>query len=336
MQVRVDSDRRRGRLLVVGLVAVGVSVMVGTALAARAFSGSGRGDDLAAPPEVLHDCLAMVETIGPEGTTHTTGLLMDDGRHVVVAGDGFGQAGRIAVRIGGARTSAAVVAEDSYMDLTVVRLETPSGSAPDVASEVDPGDPVRLVHFDDSGMRRSTSARVAATGLVWSRPDHTIADDVLMVDGVEADSGVLAGPDGRVAGLVIGTQEGHAVAYPAQALSSVVSRLMETGGVEHPWIGVRAGDVDDAAEFLEPVGQSPVSVPTEGAHVIEVVPGSPAEHAGIAAGDVIHALDGHPVSDLAALVALISPLSPGDVVTIDLNRSGDPVRVEVEVAAFPG
>lgn len=334
MQARVDTDRRRGRALVFGLVALGVGVMLGTAAVTKVFSDSGSDHSTAARPEVLSQCLALVEVIDPSGSSHTTGLLFDEGRHVVVAADGLHEAGRIAVRIGGARTSGTVVARDSYMDLAVIRLEAPSGARPEMETELDVGDTLTLVRFDDQGRRSSGTSQVQATGIIWSRPDHTVADDVVMLGGTAADSGVLADPEGRVAGLVIGSQDGHTVAYSTGELQRLVTEMMDEGEVEHPWIGVRAGDVGSSGDG-RPVGSPAVSAPDGGAVVMEVVPGSPAEAAGLLVGDVIQDVAGSPVQDMGALVRSVASLDAGETVEMHVVRAGTPLTLRVEVAAFP-
>lgn len=56
--------------------------------------------------------------------------------------------------------------------------------------------------------------------------------------------------------------------------------------------------------------------PSAGVLVTGVVPGSPVAKAGITAGDVVTALDGHAVASQTALVALILPHHPGDTVAL--------------------
>jgi S1-C subfamily serine protease len=70
--------------------------------------------------------------------------------------------------------------------------------------------------------------------------------------------------------------------------------------------------------------------------VMGVVPGAPVAKAGISAGDVITALDGHPVASQAALVALLLPHHPGDTITLSwVNRSSAAHRATVTLASGP-
>jgi regulator of sigma E protease len=72
--------------------------------------------------------------------------------------------------------------------------------------------------------------------------------------------------------------------------------------------------------------------PTVPAVVGTMQPGSPAERAGLAAGDRIVAVDGTPVADFPALVTLVQP-QPGRTLEFTVERSGSRVVVPVEVEA---
>jgi len=70
---------------------------------------------------------------------------------------------------------------------------------------------------------------------------------------------------------------------------------------------------------------------TDGARVVEVVPGSPADDAGLEVGDVITAVDGSTVADGSELVAAIQVHDPGDTVTITYGRDGSSSTATVEL-----
>ena len=337
LQARVRVDRRRSRALVIGLVAIGAGVLLGTAAMATVFSESVRDPRTESAHVPLAGCLALVDVMGDDGSTHVTGLLVDDGHHVLVSGDGLEAADRLAVSIGGSRTTGTVVAHDPYIDLVLLQLETPSGSPPEMSPNPIVGDSLRIVHFDSAGRRRSSQVRVDDVALRWSRPNHTVADGVMALSGDTADTGVLADPNGAVAGLVIGTADGRSVAYGSDMLTSLVDRLRTGGTIEHPWIGVRAGDVPATGEgATTPVSEPPPSRPVMGALVVDVIPGSPAETSGVIAGDLVTSVAGQPVRDMGDLLEAVAPLSPGDLVIVEIVRAGAPIRMSIEVATFPG
>jgi S1-C subfamily serine protease len=73
-----------------------------------------------------------------------------------------------------------------------------------------------------------------------------------------------------------------------------------------------------------------------GATVEAVTSGSPAQHAGIRAGDTITAIDGHPVTTSDSLGALVKAHAAGDQVTVTWTGSdGSPHSARITLAAGP-
>jgi serine protease Do len=72
-----------------------------------------------------------------------------------------------------------------------------------------------------------------------------------------------------------------------------------------------------------------------GALVAEVVPDSPADKAGLKAGDVITQLDGKPAKDARQLKLAVANYAPGQKLKAELLREGKKMNVEIAVAARP-
>nr|HID13459.1 PDZ domain-containing protein [Anaerolineae bacterium] len=73
----------------------------------------------------------------------------------------------------------------------------------------------------------------------------------------------------------------------------------------------------------------------EGAEVMEVVPESPAEEAGLREEDLILAVDDEEVSRETPLVDLIAAHEPGDTVVLTIEREGREREIEVELGEWP-
>jgi S1-C subfamily serine protease len=91
---------------------------------------------------------------------------------------------------------------------------------------------------------------------------------------------------------------------------------------------------------LVPCGGLPRSISvhlgTSGASIVEVLPDSPAEDAGLEAGDVILAVDGQELDSEHALADLIASYEPGDTVTLEVKRPGEePNDVTVQLGEHP-
>jgi membrane-associated protease RseP (regulator of RpoE activity) len=72
-----------------------------------------------------------------------------------------------------------------------------------------------------------------------------------------------------------------------------------------------------------------------GAEVVRVAPDSPADEAGLEAGDVITTVDDDEVNDAAALTQRIRSLDPEDEVTIEYERDGDEHTAEIRLDERP-
>jgi len=72
-----------------------------------------------------------------------------------------------------------------------------------------------------------------------------------------------------------------------------------------------------------------------GAYVVTVVPGGPAEQAGLQAGDIITSIEGQPVNYPADITNALASMRPGDQVELDVSRQGQAATVTVTLAARP-
>jgi S1-C subfamily serine protease len=75
---------------------------------------------------------------------------------------------------------------------------------------------------------------------------------------------------------------------------------------------------------------------TQGAYLVDLAPGGPAEHAGLKTGDVIVGFDGKAVTDSEQLGNLIHDRQPGDTVTVDyVTSQGQKRSVDVTLGTNP-
>ena len=72
-----------------------------------------------------------------------------------------------------------------------------------------------------------------------------------------------------------------------------------------------------------------------GAEVLKVAPGSPADEAGLRAGDLILAMDDEEVTCETPLVVLIAAHEPGDAVVLTVERDGREQEIQVKLGEWP-
>jgi serine protease Do len=125
-----------------------------------------------------------------------------------------------------------------------------------------------------------------------------------------------------------GGYQGIGFAVPSNLARNVVEQLAATGRVVRGWVGItRITDV--TAENATEIGTQ-----AEGVVILELLRGSPADRAGLEPGDVVVAVDGHPISEASQLRNDLAGARVGSDLrlTIVRNNRRSEVRVAVEEA----
>jgi S1-C subfamily serine protease len=141
-----------------------------------------------------------------------------------------------------------------------------------------------------------------------------------------------------------GANDGVGFAVPIHAIKRSIDQLRQNGTAEYAYIGV-------SSQSLYPQLADKLGLDTNhGGLIAEVVPGGPADDAGLqggderirfqagsyrTGGDVILAVNGHPVIRPDDLARLISALQPGDKVTLQVLRDGNSQDVQVTLGVRP-
>jgi S1-C subfamily serine protease len=180
------------------------------------------------------------------------------------------------------------------------------------------------------------------------RIDGAIQTDASINPG--NSGGPLLNAEGEVVGInqqintTSGGNEGVGFALPIDLAERSVEHLREDGEVSYAYAGVTTTEL--YPQLAEELG---LEVDT-GAIVAEVVPGSPADEAGLeggdetirfqaqrveADGDVIVAVDGEPIEANADLPRMISRLEPGDEITLEIIRDGEEQELELTLGERP-
>ncbi|ROH85960.1 DegQ family serine endoprotease [Stagnimonas aquatica] len=126
-----------------------------------------------------------------------------------------------------------------------------------------------------------------------------------------------------------GGNSGIAFAIPIEVALRVAEQLKDKGHVTRGWLGVVVQEVTRA------LAQSFGMARAEGALVAKVIPGSPAEKAGIQPGDVILAFDGQNLGVSSELPPLVGVVDPGADVPLKVLREGKQITVKVEIGELP-
>jgi S1-C subfamily serine protease len=172
------------------------------------------------------------------------------------------------------------------------------------------------------------------TAGIVSAVDRAMQTPQGAIDMVQTDApinpgnsgGPLADLSGRVIGIndqiesESGSSSGVGFAIPIGTAKAVADKIVDGQPVTFAFLGVQSQDS----------GQGVVG---NGALIISVESGSPADKAGIQQGDVITKVGASPVADATTLTAIIRQAAPGSSVTVTLQRNGHARTVTVTLGS---
>ncbi len=273
-------------------------------------------------------------------------------RHVVANGRSYE-----VVFADGERRSAQLIGADADSDLAVIWVEDmPQGVEPLPLAEMDElqvgqfvvaignpfGEQGSMSLGIVSGLGRSLTSQRGGLGSTYSLP-QVIQTDAPINPG--NSGGPLLNLAGEVVGVnsaiasTTGTNSGVGFSIPVAAVRQIVPSLIEGGGYTYPYMGVGFDSEISLAE------QEALDLPqTQGAYVISVTAGGPADEAGLIpadrttgrGGDLIVALDGQSVNDFAGLNSyLVFHTSVGQTITVTVLRDGAEIDLPLTLGARP-
>ena len=254
-----------------------------------------------------------------------SGFIIKDNGTVITNNHVIANAEDILVRVGDKEYKAKLVGADPYMDIAVLKMETK--------------DKFKTVKFGDSDTARVGDWAVAignpfglggtvTAGIISARNrdiNLTRYDDFIQTDA-SINQGNSGGPLFNLKGEVIGINTaiiapgqsgsiGIGFAIPANAASNVIDQLIKFGETQRGWLGVRIQEVTKEIAEVEKL-KKPV-----GALVASVGQNSPADKAGIKAGDIILEFDGKKIDTMRTLPKVVANTKVGKSVELKIWRN---------------
>ena len=248
-----------------------------------------------------------------------------------------------------------VVGQDPGDDLAVVKVEASASQLHPLnigdSSTVTVGQMVVAIGNPFDLHNTVTSGIVSALGRTRTAVNGRSIANMIQTDA-PVNPGNSGGPllddQGNVIGIVsqiespIRGSVGVGFAIPSATLSRYLSTLESGGKVQHAWLGITGEQI--TPELAKSLGLST----TSGVYVVSVSAGGPSDNAGLqgasgdatsdrtpTGGDVITQIDGNAVRSVQDLSNEIDGKSPGDIVTLTVERSGKPVTLSVKLGAWP-
>ena len=242
-------------------------------------------------------------------------LKRDEGLHILTAE--------------GETLEATLAGRDPATDLAVLRLPRPLASAPPAASAHPPrpGQLILIVGRSPESGPQASMGILSAVGGPWrtwrgGKLDAYLRLDVSTYPGTSG-SLVIDSEGGMVGMATAGLSRIAPVAVPTSTILRVVEALLDRGRIGRGFLGVG----------LQPVPLPPAFGIQQASALIllTVEPGSPAGEAGLIAGDILVSLDGHPVTAVDDVLAILEPDRIGQLVAANVVRGGQARQFELRI-----
>lgn len=178
-----------------------------------------------------------------------------------------------------------------------------------------------------SGLGRGITAGSVFEGYV-ERLDDVIQTDAAINPG--NSGGPLLNSAGQVIGVNVAVAQGAqniGFAIPINIVKEALNIFRTTGKFPaKPYLGVQYQMISQQAAVLNNVPQ--------GAYVVSLIAGSPAESAGIKVNDIITKFDGQELTEEDTLADAIKKKSPGEKVELEIWRGGETIKLTVTLSEF--
>ncbi len=232
---------------------------------------------------------------------------------------------------------AKIVGQDYELDLAVLKLQ-------------------KNAKYATLKMGDSDKMRVGDWVIAIGNPyglDHTVTAGVISAKGrpvnvgdrqyrnlIQTDAAINPGNSGgpllSLSGEIIGINtavnaqaQGIGFAIPINTAKQVLDQLISKGKVERAYIGVGLRELTGELASGYGLGVN------KGVYVAQVYSGSPAEKAGIQAGDIIVAINGKSVDSYETLKSILDTMKVGQKVTVKVIRNGRSVELELVLGEKP-
>ena len=266
-----------------------------------------------------------------------SGVLVDPKGYILTNNHVIENAQEIIVRLSDQRKfTARLVGRDPKTDLAVLKVDAP-GPLP-VAELGDSGH-LRVGQWaiaigNPFGLDRTVTVGIvsatARTRVGVTQYDNFIQTDASINPG--NSGGPLLNIDGKVIGIntaIVAAGQGIGFAIPINQARDVMQQLIARGRVVRGWLGIVIQDLTDqlAGSFGVKEGG--------GVLVAEVMKGSPADAAGLKAGDIVVELGGSPIKEVPDLQRRVAAVKPGQTMKLAVIRERKPMSFTVKIGEMP-
>ena len=281
-----------------------------------------------------------------------SGFVFDDLGHIITNAHVVESASSVTITfLDGSQYNAQIIGSDKFTDIAVIKVEEKPRYLHPLqmgdSSTLKVGEQVAAIGNPFGLSGSMTSGIVSQIGRLLPSQDTGFSIPNVIQTDAAINPGNSGGPLLNMAGKVMGINTaiqsgtgqsaGIGFAVPSNTILKVVPVLIEEGKYSHPWIGISGQDIDPELAKVRDLDQS------KGFLIVTVVPGSPAEIAGLkgvseikiigdkeypADGDIIISVDGKEVRKISdILIHLQEEKSVGDEMILGILRDGEVMHI---------
>jgi len=273
-----------------------------------------------------------------ESASLGSGFIISENGYIITNHHVIAGADEVLVRLSDKREMPAkIIGSDESSDIALLKVEASDLPVVTIGSSdnLRVGEWVLAIGSPFGFDHSATAGIVSAKGRSLPKANYVsfIQTDVAINPG--NSGGPLFNMEGEVIGINsqiysrTGGFMGLSFAIPVEVAMDVVGQLKRNGSVSRGWLGVYI------QEITHEIAQSFNLSKPVGALVSQVIVDSPAEKAGLKAGDVILSFNNKPILDSSDLPPLVGRVPVGSKASVKLLRNGRKVSLDVKIEQLP-
>lgn len=239
-----------------------------------------------------------------------------------------------------------VIGSDPVTDVAVIKIEAsdlpvaPLGTTDALSPgqwAIAIGNPLGLDNTVTAGIISALDRTSTQVGISDKRVQFIQTDAAINPGN---SGGPLLNANGEVIGMntaIRANAQGLGFAIPIETAKRISDQLFETGEVQHPYLGIQMVNLDkDMRDRINQDDEIGVKINEEvGVVIVRVMPGTPAQSAGLQRGDVIKKVNDTVIMDVTDVQSQVENSGLDEDLLVEVIRSGKPQSINVKPTALP-